>query len=80
MTQAEHSSGDESDEDMQLLADDLNFIDDTDFDENDNVFEAQKEHHKNVKRIAKNLDEFSDCLSFEHTNMETLKSFILQML
>ena len=80
LSQTEHTSDDESDADMIPLPEDLEFIDDSNLDDHDNVFEVQKEHYKNVKRIAKNLEEFSDCLSFEHTNMKSLKAFIMQML
>ena len=78
--EAKDSSGAESDPLSQLTEEDKHFIDDSLVEENINILEAQKEHHRNVKRIAKNLDEFADSLSFEYTDIGSLKSFILQML
>ena len=79
--EAEHSSGSKSDSDFQATEADDQFIDDSAINnDDDNILEIQREHHRNVKRIAKNLDEFADSLCFEHTSINSLKSFILQML
>ena len=78
--EARHSSGADSEEKFQETDADRLFIDDSLVDIDDNILEVQKEHHCNVKRIAKNLDEFSDSLTFDHTNIASLKAFILQML
>ena len=78
--EAEDSSGSNSEEEFQKTEADDEFIDDSLIEGDDNILEVQREHHRNVKRIAKNLDEFSDCLSFDYTDLASLKSFILQML
>ena len=78
--EAKDLSGTESEPSFQSTEDDKRFIDDSLVEEHVNILEAQKEHHRNVKRIAKNLDEFADSLSFEYTDIGSLKSFILQML
>ena len=78
--EAEDSSGADSDILFERNEADINFIDDSMIDDEDNMLEIQKEHHRNVKRIAKNLDEFADSLTFEFTNIRSLKDFILQML
>ena len=59
---------------------DEEFIDDSLIEDTDNTIEIQKEHERNVRRIAKNLIEFSDSLDFKYTDMNSLKSFIIQML
>ena len=74
------SSSSSVDEIAKETMSDKEFIDDSITDSEDNVLEIQREHHKNVKRIAKNLDEFSDSLSFQYTDIASLKQFILQML
>ena len=78
--EAEVSSDSTPEIDLQPTEADACFIDDSIVESQDNALEILKEHHRNVKRIAKNLDEFSDCLDFTHSNMASLKAFILQML
>ena len=79
-TEAHHSiEGDsESSAPYSATESDKEFIDDSEIPSQDPIL-AHEEHKRNIKRIAKNLDEFADCLTFEVTDLNSLKSFLLQM-
>ena len=77
LDEAEYSSNDETDSDLEPTSSDDDFIDDSDAEEVIDPFKIEDEHKKNLKRIAKNLEEFEDSLSFNYTDRESLKAFIL---
>ena len=74
--EAKHSSSSESDDETQISTQDREFIDDNSCDSQTDIDKIEEEHRRNLKRIAKNLDEFSDCLTFEHSDIDSLKAFI----
>ena len=74
--QAINSNSTQSDDEFQATSQDKAFIDDDSNSPPIDFTKIEEEHRRNLKRIGKNLDEFSDCLSFEYTDMNSLKAFI----
>ena len=56
--EANYSTTDESESEPDASASDIEFIDDDDPQEFVDPFKIESEQRKNLKRIAKNLDEF----------------------
>ena len=77
LDEAEYSTTDDSETAPEATASDIEFIDDDDLQEFVDPFKIESEHRKNLKRIAKNLDEFEDSLSFNYTDRESLKAFLM---
>ena len=74
--EAIHSSLSGSEDEYKATKQDLEFIDDNSDGSQTDMNKVHEEHRRNLKRIAKNLDEFADCLTFEHSDLNSLKAFI----